>query len=115
LAEKWKLLYNKYTLIFQKTRKEFIMTGRKRSRPYNVDDVRYVHKHYAEMTASEIADKLGISRFQVSKIVSELRKHIDLPKKTVRRPNPILKFLEEEGIEPKETAKTKTKGKRKKS
>ena len=93
------------------------MTGRKRSRPYNVDDVRYVHKHYAEMTASEIADKLGISRFQVSKIVSELRKHIDLPKKTVRRPNPILKFLEEEGVETKEATKTKTKtkGKRKKS
>jgi DNA-binding transcriptional regulator GbsR (MarR family) len=84
------------------------MTGRKRSRPYIVDDVRYVHQHYAEMTASEIADKLGISRFQVSKIVSELRKHIDLPKKTVRRPNPILKFLEEEGIKPKEVAKTKT-------
>jgi len=91
------------------------MTGRKRSMSYNVDDVRYVHKHYAEMTASEIADKLGISRFQVSKIVSELRKHVDLPKKTVRRPNPILKFLEEEGIEPKEAAKTKTKGKRKKA
>lgn len=91
------------------------MTGRKRSRPYNVDDVRYVHKHYVEMTASEIADKLGISRFQVSKIVSELRKHIDLPKKTVRRPNPILKFLEEEGIEPQEAAKTKIKGKRKKA
>jgi len=69
-----------------------------------------------EMTASEIADKLGISRFQVSKIVSELRKHIDLPKKTVRRPNPILKFLEEAGIKPKEMAKTKTdKEKRKKS
>jgi len=91
------------------------MTGRKRSRPYNVDDVRYVHNHYAEMTASDIADKLGISRFQVSKIVSELRKHIDLPKKTVRRPNPILKFLEEEGIEPKEASKTKPKGRRKKS
>ena len=92
------------------------MTGRKRSRPYNVNDVRYVHKHYAEMTASEIADKLGISRFQVSKIVSELRKHIDLPKKTVRRPNPILKFLEEEGIKPREIAKVKTtKGKGKKS
>ena len=91
------------------------MTGRKRSRPYNVDDVRYVHKHYVETTASEIAEKLGISRFQVSKIVSELRKHIDLPKKTVRRPNPILKFLEEEGIEPKKAAKTKIKGKRKKA
>jgi hypothetical protein len=115
-VEKWKFLYNKYTLIFQKIRKEFIMTGRKRSRPYIVDDVRYVHKHYAEMTASEIADKLGISRFQVSKIVSELRKHIDMPKKTVRRPNPILKFLEEEGIKPKEVTKTKsTKGKSKKS
>jgi DNA-binding transcriptional regulator GbsR (MarR family) len=92
------------------------MTGRKRSRPYNVNDVRYVYKHYSEMTASEIADKLGISRFQVSKIVSELRKHLDLPKKTVRRPNPILKFLEEEGIKPKDIEKTKSdKEKRKKS
>ncbi|OEU49573.1 MAG: hypothetical protein BA861_08690 [Desulfobacterales bacterium S3730MH5] len=84
------------------------MNQKKRSRPYVVDDVRFVHKNYSEMTAFEIAEKLGISRFQVSKIVSELRKHIDLPKKTVRRPNPILKFLEEENIQPK--AATKAKG-----
>jgi len=87
---------------------------RKRSRPYVVDDVRYVYQNYADMTASEIAEELGISRFQVSKIVSELRKQIDLPKKTARRPNPILKFLEEEGIEPKSAVKPKTNRGRKK-
>ncbi len=88
---------------------------RKRSRPYVVDDVRYVYQNYANMTASEIAEELGISRFQVSKIVTELRKQIDLPKKAVRRPNPILKFLEEEGIEPKAVPRPKTvKGRKKK-
>jgi predicted transcriptional regulator len=86
----------------------------KRSRPYNVDDVRFVYANYAEMTASEIAEKLGISKFQVSKIVSELRKHIELPKKTVRRPNPILQFLDQEGIPAKEMAKEKAPRKSKK-
>ena len=83
------------------------MAPRKRSRPYTVDDVRYVYDNYANMTAAEIAENLGISKFQVSKIVSELRKHIDLPKKTVRRPNPILLFLEEEGFKPSQKASTK--------
>ena len=90
------------------------MNQRKRSRPYGVEDVRYVHKHYAEMTASEIAEQLDISKFQVSKIVSELRKYLDLPKKTIRRPNPILKFLEEEGIDP-QLIKAASKPKKKKA
>ena len=37
----------------------------KRSRPYTIDDVEFVCDNYTQMTASEIADKLGISKFQV--------------------------------------------------
>ncbi len=94
------------------------MVQRKRSRPYTADDVAFVHENYAQMTASEIAEHLGISKFQVSKIVSELRKYIDLPKKTVRRPNPILVYLEEKGIPIKKVIKTKattSRGKKKKT
>ena len=69
---------------------------RKRNRPYNVDDVRFVYENYAEMTAQEIADERGLSKFQVAKIVSELRKKkIDLPKKTVKRKNPVDVFVEQ--------------------
>jgi len=92
---------------------------RKRSRPYNSDDVEFIHKNYAAMTAAEIAEKLGISKFQVSKIVSELRKHIDLPKKTAKRPNPIVEYLKKAGLPIKEEKETKTKkstrGRKKKS
>jgi transposase len=84
----------------------------KRSRPYNVEDVRFVKENYSKMTATEIATKLGISKFQVSKIVGELRKHIELPKKNLQRPNPILLFLKEEGITPKAVDKP-AKGKKK--
>ncbi len=80
--------------------------ARKRSRPYTKEDVEFVHKNYAEMTASEIAEKLGISKFQVSKIVSELRKHIDLPKKTAKRPNPIIEYLKSKGLPIKEEIET---------
>lgn len=72
----------------------------KRSRLYTADDVRFVRENYAIMTASQIAEKLGISKFQVSKIVNELRQYIDLPKKTATRINPILQYLEQEGIKP---------------
>ncbi len=85
----------------------------KRSRPYTKEDVEFVYENYAKMTSSEIAEELGISKFQVSKIVSELRKHTDFPKKTVRRPNPVLQFLEEKGIKIKKTA-AKAKAARKK-
>ncbi len=84
--------------------------ARKRSRPYTSDDVEFIHKNYAAMTAAEIAEKLGISKFQVSKIVSELRKHIDLPKKTAKRPNPILEYLKKAGLPIKEEKATKAKG-----
>jgi DNA-binding transcriptional regulator GbsR (MarR family) len=70
----------------------------KRHRQYNADDVKFVHENYLKMTATEIAGKLGISKFQVSKVVSELRKYIDLPKKTVRRENPIVKYLKSKGL-----------------
>lgn len=87
----------------------------KRSRPYTVDDVEFVYNNYAKMTASEIASKLGISKFQVSKIVGELRKHMELPKKTIQRPNPILLFLEKHGVQPKtSTTKESKTGKAKK-
>jgi DNA-binding transcriptional regulator LsrR (DeoR family) len=68
---------------------------RTKSRPYTVDDVRYVYKNYTNMTAVEISDELGISKAQVSKIVTELRKQgVDLPKK--RRENPVEIFVREE-------------------
>ncbi len=92
--------------------------ARKRSRPYTSDDVEFIHQNYATMTAAEIAEKLGISKFQVSKIVSELRKHIDLPKKTAKRPNPILQYLKKAGLpikEEKNTKTTKTRGRKKKA
>ncbi len=92
--------------------------ARKRSRPYNSDDVEFIHKNYAAMTAAEIAEKLGISKFQVSKIVSELRKHIDLPKKTAKRPNPILEYLKKAGLPIKEETNKpakSTRGRKKKS
>ncbi|MGB9713168.1 MAG: MarR family transcriptional regulator [Dissulfurimicrobium sp.] len=86
----------------------------KRSRPYTVDDVEFVYDNYAKMTASEIADKLGISKFQVSKIVGELRKHMELPKKTIQRPNPIFQFLEKRGVSPKTSTKESKASKSKK-
>ena len=68
---------------------------RTKSRPYTVDDVRYIYKNYTNMTAAEIADELGISKAQVSKIVTELRRQgVDLPKK--KRENPVEIFIREE-------------------
>jgi len=80
----------------------------KKSRPYTKDDVRFVVENYAEMTVVEISEQLGISRFQVSKIVSELGKHgMKLTRK--KRENPVEIFLREElGINP---VKKKRKGK----
>jgi len=71
-------------------------TRRKRSRPIIKDDVKFVYENYLNMTSTEIAEKLGISKFQVMKIVSELRKRgINLPKKVGRRENPIDAFIKE--------------------
>ena len=68
---------------------------RTKSRPYTVDDVRYIYKNYTNMTAVEIADEVGISKAQVSKIVTELRRQgVDLPKK--KRENPVEIFIREE-------------------
>ena len=72
--------------------------ARKRSRLITKDDVRFIYENYIHMTAAEIAEKLGISRFQVNKVVRELRKRgIDIPKKAGRRKNPIDEFVEELG------------------
>ena len=70
--------------------------ARKRSRLITKDDVRFIYENYIHMTAAEIAEKLGISRFQVNKVVRELRKRgIDIPKKAGKRKNPIDEFVEE--------------------
>ncbi len=72
--------------------------ARKRNRPYNVEDVKFVYENYENMTAQEIAEQRGLSKFQVAKIVSELRKKgINIPKKTAKRKNPVDAFIEQLG------------------
>lgn len=69
---------------------------RKRNRPVTVDDVRFVYENYATLSASQIAEKLGISKFQVNKIVNELRKRgINIPKKIGKKVNVYDAFIEE--------------------
>lgn len=69
---------------------------RKRSRTITIDDVRFVYENYAKMSASEIAEKLGISKFQVNKIVNELRKRgVEIPKKVGKKINVYDAFVEE--------------------
>jgi len=61
---------------------------RRKSRAATLDDVKFVFENYQRMSAPEIAEKLGISKFQVAKIVNELRKRgVDIPKKTEKRIN----------------------------
>ncbi len=70
--------------------------ARKRSRLLTKEDVKLIYENYHKMTSAEIAEKLGISRFQVTKVVSELRKRgVDIPKKAGKRRNPIDEFVEE--------------------
>lgn len=70
--------------------------ARKRGRFLTKDDVKFIYENYVKMTSSEIAEKLGISRFQVTKVVSELRKRgVDIPKKAGKRINPIDEFVKE--------------------
>ncbi|PMP97217.1 MAG: MarR family transcriptional regulator [Thermodesulfobacterium geofontis] len=55
---------------------------RKRSRIITIDDVRFVYENYFKMSVGEIVEKLGISKFQVHKIVHQLRKRgVEIPKK----------------------------------
>ncbi len=69
---------------------------RRRSRVITIDDVRFVYENYAKMSASEIAEKLGISKFQVNKIVNELRKRgVEIPKKIGKKINVYDAFVEE--------------------
>ncbi|MEM4959482.1 MAG: hypothetical protein QXX12_06395 [Nanopusillaceae archaeon] len=69
---------------------------RKRSRAVTLEDVRFIHENYMLMTSSQIAEKLGISKFQVNKVVSELRKRgIEIPKKVGRRGDVYDMFVEE--------------------
>ena len=89
--------------------------ARKRSRPYNENDVAFVHKHYVEMTAAQIGEELGISKFQVSKIVTELRKiGVDMPKKTAKRDNPVELYVKKNKIPLNKVTKTKAAAGRKK-
>lgn len=70
--------------------------ARKRSRPVTKEDVKFVYENYHKMSAAEIAEKLGISKFQVMKIVTELRKRgVNIPKKVGKRENPIDAFVKE--------------------
>ncbi|AEH44649.1 hypothetical protein Thein_0771 [Thermodesulfatator indicus DSM 15286] len=70
--------------------------ARKRSRPITKEDVKFVFENYLNMSAAEIAEKLGISKFQVMKIVTELRKRgVNIPKKVGKRENPIDAFVKE--------------------
>ncbi len=72
------------------------MANRKRSRPVTKEDVKFVYENYLQMSAAEIAEKLGISKFQVMKIVTELRKRgVNIPKKVGRRENPVDAFVKE--------------------
>lgn len=69
---------------------------RKRSRTVTLDDVRYVYNNYFQMSATQIAETLGISKFQVNKIVNELRKRgVDIPKKAGKKINIYDAFVEE--------------------
>ncbi len=74
---------------------------RTKSRPYTVDDVRYIYNNYSNMTAGEITEELGISKAQVSKIVTELRKlGVEIQKK--KRKDPVEVFVREDlKLEPK--------------
>jgi biotin operon repressor len=69
---------------------------RKRNRVITMDDVRFVYENYAKMSASEIAEKLGITKFQVNKIVNELIKRgVEIPKKIGKKINAYDAFVEE--------------------
>ncbi len=69
---------------------------KRRGRTVNLEDVRFVYENYANMSASEIAEVLGISKFQVNKIVNELRKRgINVPRKIGKKINVYDKFVEE--------------------
>ncbi len=69
---------------------------KKRGRIITIEDVRFVYENYVNMSATEIADKLGISKFQVNKIVNELRKRgINVPRKIGKKINVYDKFVDE--------------------
>jgi len=84
-----------------------------RHRPFTPDDMQYVQENYAHKTAGRIGEELGLSKFQVSKMVGILRRRgAEIPRKTGRRPDPVLIYLEEEGLAPKGKTPEKPAGKR---
>lgn len=69
---------------------------RKRSRFVTLEDLRFVYENYAKFSAAQIAEKIGISKFQVNKIVNELRKRgVEIPKKVGKKVNIYDAFVEE--------------------
>ncbi len=69
---------------------------RKKSRFITLDDVKFVYENYSHMSASQIAEKIGITKFQVNKIVTELRKRgVNIPRKLVKRKNIFDIFVKE--------------------
>lgn len=69
---------------------------RKRSRMLTLDDVKFIYENYATMTSTEIAERLGISKFQVNKAVNELRKRgVEIPRKGGRKGNVYDAFVNE--------------------
>jgi len=73
-----------------------VIIMRKRGRIITIEDVKFVYENYANMSATEIAEKIGISKFKVNKIVNELRKRgVEIPKKIGKKVNVYDKFVEE--------------------
>jgi len=68
-------------------------------RVYDEADVAFVHKHYSEMTASQLMRELGLSKFQINKIVAELRgRGVNLPKKEIPYKTAVERYIENNNI-----------------
>lgn len=49
-------------------------TRTKPDKVYNVNDVKFVYDNYTQMSATQIAEQRGLSRCQVTNIITELRR-----------------------------------------
>ena len=82
---------------------------RRRNRRYNKEDVKFIHENYAEMSNRELAEARGLSIYQVSNIVTKLRKEgVRLPR---RRRTVVESYLEEIGITPRRYRKRRGRSK----
>lgn len=67
---------------------------RTRNRRINIDDIKFVHKNYAKMTAMDVAAARAITLFQVNKIVADLRRNgVEIPKKTILRTGVMKQYM----------------------